>query len=370
MKKIPIPILILAAFALIAGALILFQPKPAKNDAPRPITNIEVVTVHSEAIQLSVTSQGTALPLTESDLAIEVSGRVIAVADNFRPGAYFKKGDILLEIDPLDYRAALAARAAELAQAKLAFAQEKALSEQAKADWDSIGKGEPSPLTLRQPQLEYAKAAIASARAAYARANADLNKTKVRAPYDGRVLEKQIDVGQLASPNALQPAARLYAIEAAEIRLPITKKEATFLRNPSEFAAPVRLQDASHQWEGTLTRIEATIDTKSRLLYAVAEVRNPYRGSNPLRRGLFVDAIIQGRTLPEGYRIPRIALRDSDTVYVLSENQTLKARKVQIVKRDLNSVIIDAGLQDGEQVAISPIAYFVENMPVNILESE
>ncbi|MGB0460792.1 MAG: efflux RND transporter periplasmic adaptor subunit [Opitutales bacterium] len=370
MKKFPIPILILAAFAALSAALLVFQPKPEKSDAPRPLANVEVLTVHPENIQLSVTSQGTALPLTESDLAIEVSGRVIAVAEDFRPGGYFKKGDVLLEIDPLDYRAALAARAAELAQAKLALAQEKALSDQAKADWKSIGKGEPSPLTLRLPQLEYAEAAVASARAAHERATADLAKTKVRAPYDGRVLQKNIDLGQLAAPNSAAPAARLYATEVAEVRLPITEREAAFLRDPSESAAPVQLNHNNRQWNGTLTRIEATIDPQNRLLYAVAEVKDPYHGPHPLRRGLFVDAVIEGRNLQGAYQIPRLALRGSNTVYVLSENNTLQTREVRIVKRDPHSVIIESGLQPGEQVAVSPIAYFIENMPVNILPSE
>ncbi len=370
MKKFPLPLLILAGAALIAGMLIIFQPQAEKSDAARPLANVEVLTVYPENIQLRVTSQGTALPLTESDLAIEVSGRVIAVADNFRPGGYFQKGDVLLEIDPLDYRAALAARAAELAQAKLALAQEKALAEQAKADWESIGKGRASPLTLRQPQLEYAQAVVASARAAHERASADLAKTRVRAPYDGRVLEKNIDLGQLASPNSMSPAARLYATAAAEVRLPITEREAGLLQDPKQHRARVTLSHASRKWTGTLSRIEATIDTNSRLLYAVAEIPKPFNGPEPLRRGLFLDAVIEGRSLPAAYRIPRLALRGSNTVYVLSEENTLQTREVRIVKRDPNSVIIDAGLQAGDSVAVSPIAYYVENMPVNILKNE
>lgn len=369
-KKIPIPVLVLAAFATLSGILLIFQPQPEKSDAPRPLANIEVLQVYPESIPLTVTSQGTALPLTESDLAIEVSGRVIAVAQNFRPGGYFEQGDVLLEIDPLDYSAAVAARAAELAQAKLALAQEKALSDQAKADWASMGKGKPSPLTLRIPQLEYAEAAVASARAAHARAQADLKKTRVRAPYDGRVLQKNIDLGQLAGPNSATPAARLYAIEAAEIRLPITEREAAFLRDPADSTAPVLLSHNSRKWKGSLTRIEATIDTRSRLLYAVAEVEDPYSGSDPLRRGLFVDAVIEGRTIQNAYRIPRLALRSNNTVYVLSQDNTLQTREVRILKRDPASVIIEAGLQPGELVAVSPIAYFVENMPVNILPNK
>jgi RND family efflux transporter MFP subunit len=370
MRKIPLPILILASAALIAGALLVFQPKAKKSDAVRPLANVELLTVHPESIPLFVNSQGTVLPLTESNLAIEVTGRVVAVAENFRPGGYFKKGDVLIEIDSLDYRAALAARAAELAQAKLALAQEAALAKQAKADWKSIGKGEASPLTLRLPQLEYAQAVVASASAAHERASADLKKTRVRAPYDGRVLEKNIDLGQLAGPNSATPAARIYATAAAEVRLPITEKEAAFLHDPNEHRASVALNHAARKWSGTLTRLEGTIDTNSRLLYAVAEIPDPFNGPNLLRRGLFVDAVIEGRTLQAAYRIPRLALRGSNSVYVLSEQDTLQTREVHIVKRNPSNVIIDQGLQPGDQVAVSPIAYYVENMPVQILKSE
>jgi RND family efflux transporter MFP subunit len=370
MKKIPTPVIILSIAAALVAALLYFQPQPDKSDAQRPLANIDVLSVQPERIQLTVTSQGNVLPKIESDLAIEVSGRVIAVAENFRAGGHFKKGDVLLEIDPLNYRAALAARAADLAQAKLALEQEKALVKQAKADWKSIGKGQASPLTLRTPQLEYAQAYLASTRAAHERAQSDLNKTKVRAPYDGRVLSKNIDLGQLAQPNALNAAARIYATASAEVRLPINETEAAFLRDPSKHTAGVQFSRDRRKWSGTLTRIEATIDTDSRLLYAVAAIDKPFEGSSPMRRGLFVDAVVEGRTIENVYRIPRLALRDSNTVYVLSKDNTLQTRKVRILKRNPNSVIIDDGLQAGEKIAVSPIAYFAENMPVNVLNNQ
>ena len=367
MKIIPAPLLVLFLAAGIVAALLHFQPQAEKSEAVQPLTNIEVLPVQPEDIPLFITSQGTALPLTESDLAIEVSGRVIAVAEQFRPGGYFKKGDTLLEIDPLNYEVALAARAAALAKAKLSLAQEEALAQQAKNDWKSIGKGQASPLTLRLPQLEFARATVASARAAYESAQADLADTKVRAPYDGRILSKNIDVGQLATPSTVTPAARLYATATAEVRLPISEREAALLPNLNKTPAPVELTKGSRKWHGYITRIEATIDTQSRLLYAVAEIENPFGKPSPMRRGLFLDATIQGRTIKDAYRIPRMALRGSNTVYVVSPDDTLTTRKVHIVMSDPSQVIIDHGLLHGERIAISPIAYYVENMPVNIL---
>ena len=367
MKNALLTILILIVAIGLAAILILTRPEPEEKAAERPITSIEVITVQPETIQLILQSQGTVLPQTESDLAIEVSGRIIEVADNFRPGASIRKGDVLLKIDPADYKAALAARTADLAQAQLVLAQEKALAEQAEADWKSLGSGKPSDLTLHKPQLAQAKALVASAQAMLERAQRDLAHTQVTAPYDGRVLTKSVDLGQYVMANPTGSAARIYATDTAEVRLPLTNHEAQFLDDPEQHPAPVHLSADTREWSGTLTRIEGTIDTSSRLLYAVAEIQSPFNGPNALRRGRFVHAEIEGRTLPDAYSIPRYALRGSNTVYVLTDNSSLQERTVHIVKSDAKHVIIDEGLQAGDQVATSPIAYYIENMPVQVI---
>jgi RND family efflux transporter MFP subunit len=314
------------------------------------------------------------MPQTESDLAIEVSGRVIAVAENFRPGGSFKKGDILLEIDPLDYEAMVASRLADLARAKLALAQEEALAKQAQMDWRAISRNKDkisaSPLTLRLPQLDVAHATVKSTTAALKKAENDLANTKVRAPFNGKVLKKDVDLGQLVTVNSLNAAARIYATEAAEIRLPITERESQFLLNLETNEAQVVLTYNDRTWIGRLARIEATIEPRSRLLYAVAHVDDPFKGSAPMRRGLFVEAEIQGKTIEKAYKIPRYALRESNTVYILTEAGTLETREVVIVKNDARSVIISSGLTPGEKVAISPIAYFAEGMPVNVINEQ
>ncbi len=369
MKNFFIPTLILLGFALIITLLLAFQPKPDTTVTERPIANIEILAVAPADVQLTVASQGTIIPKTESNLAIEVTGRILSIAPNFRPGGYFKKGDILLEIDPIDYKAAVAQRQSDLARAKLNYAQETALAKQAKADWEAIGKGKANPLTLRTPQLEVAKTTVASAQAALAQAKAALEKTQVRAQFDGRVLSKNVDLGQLVSPNTMSSAARLYATDYAEIRLPITERERSFLLDPHEQTTSVTLSSNGREWTGSLVRIEATIDVKSRLLYAVAEIEDPFDGETPMQRGLFVDATLKGKTIKGAYQIPSYALRGKDKVYILTSEGTLVTREIKLIKISDGVAVIRSGLNPGDQVATSPIAYFAEGMPANVIQN-
>ncbi len=376
--KTLLPILLLVLASAIAAVFILIEPAPKEVAPERPVTNIEVIEVQPQTIQLSVSSQGNLLPRTETDLSVEVSGRIIEVADNFRAGGYFEKGDVLLRVDPADYKAVAAARAADLAGAKLSLAQEQALAEQAAADWAALGEGEPSELTLRKPQLAQAEALVASAEAALARARRDLDRTEIKAPYDGRVLSKNVDLGQYIVANPANPIARIYATDIGEIRLPVTEREAGFLDTRTKRQHRVQLRrpntENSPTWIAHLDRVEATIEPGSRLLYVVAEIENPFQPSPEsdtpaLLRGTFLKAEIEGRSIQNAYSLPRYALRGSNTLYVLTGDNTLQTRTVDIVKSDAERVIIDSGLTPSDRVAISPIAYYVENMPVNIVET-
>jgi len=372
--KTLLPILILLAAGGITAALILLKPEAGETAPERPVTRVEVLEVRPEDVTLTLDSQGTVLPRTETALSVEVAGRIIEMADDFRAGGYFREGDLLFRIDPADYKAAASARAAELADAELALEREKALAEQAAADWEAMGEGEASPLTLRKPQLKQAKANVESAQAALAKAERDLERTEVRAPYDGRVLSKSVDLGQYVAANPADPVARIYATGTAEIRLPLTEREAGFIDMRTRELKPVRLYEntaaAPLLRTGYLARLEATVDPASRLIYAVAAVDAPFEpkdGQPALRRGQFVQAEIRARTVHDAYVLPRHALRGTDTVYVLTDDNRLQTRTVDILKSNDETVILTGGLEPGEQIATSPIAYYVENMPVEVV---
>ena len=376
MKKL-LPLIILLVAAAITALLTILTPEAEEVAPERPVTQVETLTVVPETLQLRVRSQGTVLPRTETDLVAEVSGRIIEVSDAFRAGGFFEAGAVLLRIDPSDYRAALAARKAERAEARLALAEEEARAAQAREDWEAIGEGEASPLTLREPQLARARAAVASAEAAVQQAERDLERTEIRAPYAGRVLRVEADLGQFVAASPTAPLARIFATDEAEVRLPLTRREVGYIDRPDSGQAPVKLfrnnRSDGQVWDGRLDRIEATMDPDSRLLFAVARIPDPFRekpGGRPaLRRGEFLEADIEGRTVPGAFALPRYALRGSETVYIMTPADTLVTRRVSILKSDPGRIVVTGGLEAGERVVTSPIAYFVENMPAENIET-
>ena len=224
MKPI-LPIIILLAAGSITAMLVIFKPDAAELTQERPITSVEVIAVQPQSIQLTVSSQGTLLPTVETDLIAEVSGRVIKVSDSFRIGNHFRKGDRLIKIDPADYEAAAANASADLADAELALAQELAQSEQAAADWQALGDGKASDLTLRKPQLAQAKARIASAEARLKRALRDLARTEIIAPYDGIVLRSKSISASSSSPILLTHSAVSTRLEALKYAYLLPKKK-------------------------------------------------------------------------------------------------------------------------------------------------
>ena len=95
------------------------------------------------SLKLSVFSQGSVKPRTETTVVAEVSGKIVDVSPNFIAGGFFRDGEVLLQIDPSDYEAALKRAQANLASRKAQYADQKARSEQAMKDWTNLGARAP-----------------------------------------------------------------------------------------------------------------------------------------------------------------------------------------------------------------------------------
>lgn len=383
--KIILPIVIVAMAYGVGWLIVNSKPEPEKKTPPPRVVAVETVDVSPETIRLSVHSQGTVQPRVETNLTAEVAGRIEEVSRNFREGGFIKKGEMLIQIDPVDYEAALADAKANLAQAKFNLAQEQALSEQAAADWEDLGRGEPTDLALRKPQLEQAKAAIESAEAAVTRAQRNLERTEVRAPYDGRVVTQTADIGQFVGANST--LGTIYGTDVAEVFLPLSDEELARLDLPSDLDSnehkhgpKVTLStdygNRRYTWEGYIVRTGAAFDQRSRLLDVVVEVEDPLAsapdqpGRPPLKPGKFVQAKIEGRRVEDAFVIPRSALREGDTVLVATPENTLAQREVAVTQADTEEAIISEGLQAGDRVITSPVEYVIEGMKLKIQGDE
>jgi RND family efflux transporter MFP subunit len=380
-----LPLLIVVVAGAGAAGLVLTRQKPQTREPEPVVPVVRVHTVALEDIELTVTSQGTVSPRTRSALVPQVAGRVTHVAQSFVPGGFFEKDDLLLRIDPHDYRQAIVTAGAQVARARVRVVQVEAEAELAREEWDALGEGEANALTLLEPQLAEAKAALAAALAGVQQAEINLERTEVRAPYAGRVQEKQADLGQVVAPGT--PLALIYAVDLAEVRLPLPDDDLAFVDLPLSYrgesgqtaAGPMTILRAefagrTHEWKGRIVRTEGVIDPVSRMIHAVAQIKDPYGrsvpGRPPVAVGMFVEAEIHGRTLENVAEIPRSALRPDGTVLIVDADDRLHIRTIEIVRKLKNSLIVAAGLADGERVCISPLAAIVDGMQVIVHEGD
>ncbi|MCC5805220.1 MAG: efflux RND transporter periplasmic adaptor subunit [Opitutales bacterium] len=376
------PVLVLIV-ALCLFALLVFFRSPPEMTEPEPhLPTVEFIRAEPKTVRLTVRSQGAVAPRTETDLTPEVSGRVLRVVDAFENGSFFEAGDLLLEIDPLPLESAVAEARAALATARLALAQEIAQGEQAVEDWAELGQGTPGPLVQRVPQQEKARADVEAAETRLRVAERNLENTRVRAPYVGRTRERRVDVGQVVMANTTV-LGRVYAIDFAEVRLPLSLREADLLDLPAPGSRAIgngpvvrlsaRSGDAVNEWTGHIVRAEAALDPRTRLLNLIARIDDPFARADgsthaPLTPGRFLEAEIEGVALEDAFRLPRSALADSRTVRVLDQDDRLVTREVTIRHTTPADIVVTEGIQPGDRVAVSSIEFFVENMPVRAVK--
>ena len=379
--QIMLPVVVLAAAGLGAYTLIQNRPEVQVQVPVFEPPGVRVQRVVFQDVKLTVKSQGTVGPRTESQLAPEISGRVIRVAPSFASGGFFEAGDVLLEIDPYDYQQAVISARGQLAQARLRLAQEEAEADVARREWAALGRGDPRALTLREPQLEDARAALAAAEASLDRATRDLDRAEIRAPYAGRVRRKSVDIGQFVTVGS--PVATIYAVDYAEIRLPLPDADLAYLELPLSYRGTenrvgprvtlrANFAGQTHEWQGRIVRTESEIDPVSRMVHLVAQVKDPYAAGTdptrpPLAVGMYVEAEIEGNVVTGVVVLPRAALRGSSQVFVVDGESRLRFRDVDLLRATTEAVLVRAGLEEGEAVSLSPLEAVTDGMQVQIL---
>lgn len=381
--KVVLPIAVIAVGAAAALAMIWSRAEPARHAVEPPLPLVRVHPVTRQDVRLTVSSQGTVSPRTESVLVPEVSGRIIEVASPFASGGFFEAGELLLRIDPHDYRQAVVQARSAVTQAELRREIELAEGLVARREWSELGEGPATPLTLHEPQLAEAEAALDAARAALEQARRNLERTEIRAPYAGRVRDKLVDLGQFV--NRGTPLATVYAVDYAEIRLPLPDSELAFVRLPlgyrgerdgasgPEVVLRADFAGRVHEWRGRIVRTEGVIDPKSRYVHVVARVRDPYgRGDDPerppLAAGMFVDAEILGRPVEAVVVLPRAALRGDGRVLIVDADERLRFRAVQVLRTTHDEVVVTSGLDDGDRVCLSTLSAVTDGMRVRIAD--
>lgn len=356
---------------------------PKLNKQPARLIKTERLILNRTNFPIVLESQGTVRAHHEATVTSQVPGTVIKVHPEFEDGAFFREGQILIELDAGDLKAKLSSAESRLARAEAQLAQEEAKAKQARLNWEDIGyEEEPSPLVLRIPQLKDAQAQLKAASTDVDQAQRELARAKVRAPFDGRVKSRLVGLGQTVSGTTA--LGEIFATDFAEIRLPLAADQLRFVNLPKRDghpAVPVTLTDAlttnsadePGSWEAQIIRTEGALDEGSRELFVIARIEDPFgiqSSKAELRIGQPVRAAIKGITLRDVFLIPRKTLRGINRIYLIDQTQmTLSRQTIQPVWSTEETVIVREGIDDGTWLASSTLPYAPLGAPVEIIDS-
>jgi RND family efflux transporter MFP subunit len=378
-KLIILAVIIGVTLSLVA--LIYSNPPQSKRAKPSKAPQMTVATkiLAPQRYQVMVESFGTVKPRTQSILFAQVAGQITQVSGQFRDGGFFEKGDVLVQLDDRDYRSEVKVSQANLLSANQVLLEEQARVQQAEADWQRLGNGKVAGvLVLRQPQLESAKAKVLSAQAQLDKAKLSLERTQIVAPYAGRILKKQVDIGQVVTSNS--QLATIFAVDYVEIRLPINNKDLSLINLPEVYRdigeqgnkddVKISSDLIGHQsWNGKIIRTESAIDAQSQQLYVVAQINRPYDATtslgSPIKIGQYVTAQITGKELSNVLVIPSNVIYQGSYVYTV-ENGLLIRKEVLLGWQNGKESIVESGLVAGDELVLTSLGQVSSGTPVAI----
>jgi RND family efflux transporter MFP subunit len=365
--KIVLPLLILVGGALVMVMMIKGRSAPTKQATPFSGVLVETRQVQRQDHPVQIAATGTVQARQETEIVPQVSGMVTELGSNLMAGGFVRAGELLFAVEPVDFQLAIDRARANLTKAELELETVKAQADIARTEWRQLHPNEePSPLVVYLPQLKTAEAALASAHASLRQAQLDLERTRVTAPFNGFVRSETVDLGQyLRSGNKV---ATLVGTDAVEVILPLPLADLAWLEVPRRNAQPgsratLRMPAAAGQsWSGRIDRALGEVDPQGRMARVAVLVDDPYGlkqsqpGQLPLAVGSFVEATLQGKLLQQVVELPRRALREEHTVWVMDSEDKLRIVPVEVARLERDTALISQGLAGGEQVVVSPVS--------------
>ena len=370
------PLIIIGISTAIAAVLYMLgqiSPDAIQEKDPMDV-NVQILTPID--YQIKIKSTGTTTPITQTVLTSEVGGEVIYRSKKFSEGSSVISGEILAKIDDTDLQLQYKNALLQLASAEVQFAVQQAEAEIAQEAWDQVGEGVPQELTTKKPQLKQAKAALEVAKAQVQSAEKKLNKTEITAPYTGRIQNINIDLGSTIIPG--QPVGSMYTSNEIEVTLSVKDSDLQFLDipmdgrklNPDQKSIVViksLYKGEMQEWAGNLERVDGVIDPMTRMIKLIANFKNNFiEETKPiLPIGLFVEAEINGKHLEDIFMIPNSALTPNDELLFLNQDDALEIRKVSILTKMKNHILVKEGMKAGERVVVSKLSIATNGMLVN-----
>jgi len=406
-------VLLVAMF--IAVTLVIMRPKAERQVPVQKGQLVEVFAARAEDFPMVVEAFGTVAPRESLKLVAQVRGQIVDISQSFKEGSYVKKGTRLIQIDPRTYSLEVKRRKVQIMQAEAElkrleqevvnlnsrvkisesdvalsnseYLRLKKLIDRKVIAQSQLDKAEQAYLASRErlqaienqlaligPQRDQLIAARDMADVMYQQAKLDLDRSGIEAPFDGWVLEKAIEVGQHV--NVGQQLGSIYKAGELDVEVSIPTKEFRWLPagmgKDTFVAADVIFKNSGVQqvWQGHVARVKARMDERTRTLPVVIEVDETATTEEAasgfrLRPGMFVTIKIKGKAVNQAYVLPRQVVYPGDVIYTLNNDQ-LKIKEVVILRNYKDSVIVNEGLSEDDQIIITPLSGAVDGMRVRV----
>ncbi len=377
--RIVAPVLIILVGFMIAGRFIKTKPEARKKPpaARSSLVRIQPVERGSESVVIS--AKGTVTPAQEIVLKAQVGGEIIEVHPAFVLGGSIPAGDDVLVIDPRDYELALEQAKGQLAGAQYEHELELGQQDIAKAEWKLMNVGDGASardrdLALRKPHLARAKANLAAAQAGVDKAELNLSRAQVKAPFNALVRTRHVERGSQVSPQ--EPLATLLNTDEYWVMASVPVDRLPWIQLPDsdgENGSAVRVEyNGSGMVTGRVLRLLSDLEEQGRMARLLVSIPNPPTADQvaPLLIGAYVHVSVNGVSLDDVVRIPRSVVRDDETVWVATDDNTLDIRAAEILWRDADTVLVRDGLETGDRLIVSDLPAPVHGMQLQVESGE
>lgn len=367
--KIILPILILligvGAFTML-GKL---KKAPQRQTPSQLGVLVDVMELQEKPHQVKIHATGTVTSEQEITLVPEVSGKVIWLAPQLVSGGFFAQGEPLLRIEASDYKLAVEKARADIARAEVALRTEMERGRVTLQEWqrmDLPDKGEPGALITREIQMQQEQANLAAAKANYKQAELNLQRTEISAPFNGRIRQEMVDLGQYL--RAGTSIGTFSGTARAEIHVPLPIDELSWLSIPranTSVAGSLAIislpGNPQTQWQGKIVRSLGEIDATSRMATVIIGIDDPYQlekitGGPVLYNGQFVEIQLFGKDLGQIISIPRDALRPGQQVWIADTENRLRQRSIKVLRREQQALVLESGVESGDKLILTSLS--------------
>ena len=366
MKKFLYILLIIGILGAGVGTAFYFmknQPKPKKRPVTQHVTLVKTSSIIRQDINVSILIMGTVKPSKSIELASRVEGEIIYTTKHFTPGQLYKKGQTLLKVDPIDYELLIIQKASDVKKAEYELKLEKAQGTIAAQELAFLGENiqsEQEELLLRKPNLQAAQAKLSAAQATLKKAQLDLKRTIIKAPFNASLQKIHVNLGSLVRVG--NTMLTLVNSDTFWVEAHIKIQDLNYISFPSD---AVVISSASHEFKASAIGVLHELEANTSMAKIILEVNSPLASKTPLFIGEHVNISLQGNTLKQSFKLPRLSVHEGNIIWIMSADQTLRLEHIDLLWQDRDFIYTqELNIKANERLIISPLSTVVNGMKV------